>query len=211
MPYGDYNRYMKNKIITTRSCCCPTGPTGETGSTGPPGITGPTGNAANAAGPIYSVQYKADPAGNFGGDGSFRFWPQGSINPASLPVTQNIVDIGDIFGGIAAAPLPTANTQFVYKSGATGNVFVSFEDTQGVDVQLNKEITQAGDHKFLVTSRARQPAVTPTPLLDDKIEFLTYDATTKIHSFRQTNGTDYGAGKVEISNEYWWNKTRVTW
>ena len=23
-------------------------------------------------------------------------------------------------------------------------------------------------------------------------------ATTKIHSFRQTNGTDYGAGKVEI-------------
>jgi hypothetical protein len=113
-------------------------------------------------------------------------------------VTQNIVDIGDIFGGIGSAPLPTANTQFVYKSGATGNIVVSFEDTQGVDVQLNKEITQAGDHKFLVTSRARAATNPPSSLSDDKIEFLTYDGTTKIHSFRQTNGSDYGAGKVEI-------------
>ena len=204
MPYGDYNRYMRNKVTgATRSCCCPTGPTGMTGPTGPIGITGPTGNDATAAGPLYSVQYKADAAGNFGGNGSLRFWPEGSVNPSSLPVTQNIVDVGDVFGGIASAPLPTANTHFVYKSGATGNVYVSFEDTQGVDIQLNKQITQPGDDKFIVSSQARGipsgGTTGPTALLDNKIELVTCDATTNIHSFRQTNGTDYGAGKVEIS------------
>ena len=57
--------------------------------------------SAGAAGPHGAIQYNQGIAGGFSGNNAFRFWPEGTINPASFTLTQNIVDIGNIYGGIA--------------------------------------------------------------------------------------------------------------
>jgi len=222
MSYSNYNKYINRKIKQTSNCCQKgdigpggpvgpqgppgisgargqAGPTGATGVAGPPGATGARATQILPGGPLNSVQYKwnAGTTNSFGGDAGFKFWPAGTPHPTAkppFPLTSNIVDIGDIFGGTG----PTGPTYFAYRSDVNNNTFVQFDDRSGVNIELGKTGTTQGNDSFYVTSNARGPTGQSLDL-QNKIRLQTYDGETHLYSFRSTTNPDFGKGNIKLS------------
>ena len=207
-PYTSYDA-MYRKI--GEGCCCqkgdmgPPGPPGQrgqrgfngaTGATGTAGATGPTGATGAGttqilpSGPLNSVQYKQS-TNSFGGDAGFKFWPAGTPHPTAqppFPLTSNIVDIGDIFGGTG----PTGPTYFAYRSDVNNKTTVQFDEPTGITFGLNDTAATAGNGEFRVETTEIGA------IGEDKIILQTWDGNTNINTFRRTNGPEYGQGSINL-------------